>query len=118
MVTATENTDGQIRISIATLTEVIAREAVQVPGVVDTFESIWPAIKISENGQTFQATDKVEMRSRSLEVNLVISLDPSCLFGKVASEVQKNIYDIVERQLGFSLKRVNVEVGKVEWSIT
>jgi len=118
MVPAIENTDGQIRISITTLSEVIAREVVQVPGVVDTFESILPAIKISENGQSFQMTDKVEIRHRSFEVNLMISLDPTCVFWKVASEVQKNVYAIIERQLGFSLQKVNVEVGKVEWSIT
>ena len=118
MIIAADSVNGQIRISVAALSEVIAREAILVPGVIDTYETILPTIKISENSQVFPPNEKVDIQHRSLEVNIVISLDPKCIFWKVASEVQKNIYTIIEKQFGFSLKKVNVEVGKVEWSIT
>ncbi|NLJ49705.1 MAG: Asp23/Gls24 family envelope stress response protein [Candidatus Atribacteria bacterium] len=118
MTLTVENTDGQIRVSVHALSEVIAREVVQVPGVIDTFESLLHSIKFSENGQFFQINDKIDVQHRSLEVSVVISLDPNCIFWKVASDVQNKIYSVIEKQFGFSLKKVNIEVGKVEWFIT
>jgi len=118
MAIAVENTDGQIRISVNALNEVVARGVAQVPGVIDSFENLLHSIKFSENGQVFQINDKIDVQHRSIEVNVVISLDPNCIFWKVASDVQNKIYSVIEKQFGFSLKKVNVEVGKVEWLIT
>jgi len=118
MTIAVENTDGQIRVSANALSEVIAREVVQVPGVIDSFESLLHSIRFSENGQFYQTNDKIDVQHRSLEANITISLDPNCIFWKVASDVQNRVYSIIEKQFGFSLKKVNIEVGKVEWSIT
>lgn len=118
MTVAVENTDGQIRVSASALSEVIAREIVQVPGVMDSFESLLHLIKFSENGQFFQTNDKIDVQHRSIEANITLSLDPKCIFWKVASEVQNKAYSIVEKQFGFSLKKVNVDVGKVEWSFS
>lgn len=111
-----ESPDGQVRMSVATLAEVITREAVQVPGVLDTMESLLPTIKIVENAQSLVFTEKVEIHNKSLVVDLVVTLDGKSVFWKVALDVQKRVYDTVEKQLGFSLKSVNVVVGKVEWS--
>lgn len=118
MTISVENTDGQIRVSANALSEVIAREIVQMTGVIDTFESLLHSIKFSENGQFFQINDKIDVQHRSIEANIIISLDPNCIFWKVASDVQNKIYLVIEKQFGFPLKKVNVEVGKVEWSIT
>jgi len=117
MIIAVENADGQIRISVNVLNEVIAREVVQVPGIIDTYEDLLHNIKFSENGQFFQTNDKIDVQHRSIEASITISLDPNCIFWKVASEVQKKVYSIIKKQFGFSLTKVNVEVGKVNWSI-
>ncbi len=118
MTIAVENTDGQIRVSASTLSEIIAREIVQVPGVMDSFESLLHLIKFSEHGQFFQTNDKIDVQHRSIEANITLTLDQNCIFWKVASDVQNRVYSIIEKQFGFSLKKVNIEVGKVEWSIT
>jgi uncharacterized alkaline shock family protein YloU len=118
MTIAVENTDGQIRVSASTLSEVIAREIVQIPGVMDSFESLLHLVKFSENGQLFQTNDKIDVQHRSIEANITLTLDPNCIFWKVASDVQNKAYSIVEKQFGFSLKKVNVEIGKVEWSFS
>ena len=60
MIIAVENADGQIRISVNALNEVIAREVVQVPGIIDTYEDLLHNIKFSENGQFFQTNDKID----------------------------------------------------------
>jgi uncharacterized alkaline shock family protein YloU len=107
--------EGQIRIRVSTLLEVVGKTVLGVQGVRSDFDHILRQIKVLVNGENRATHERIPLEERGVVVVVPLKLSEDSSFIAVASEVQRRIWETVYRELGLSLRGVNIEVNEIEW---
>ncbi|NSW76811.1 MAG: Asp23/Gls24 family envelope stress response protein [Candidatus Atribacteria bacterium] len=107
--------EGQIRIRVSTLLEVVGKAVLEVEGVKSNFEHLLRQTKVFINGEGQSVHEKIPLEGKGITVTIALKLAESSSFIAVAREVQKRVWETVRRELGLSLDKVNIEVNEIEW---
>ncbi|MEN3186792.1 MAG: Asp23/Gls24 family envelope stress response protein [Atribacterota bacterium] len=107
--------EGQIRIRVSTLLEVVGKAVLEVEGVKNDFEHLLRQIKVFVDGESQSLHEKIPLEGRRIAVTMNLKLSESSSFIAVAREVQKRVWEITRQELGLSLDKVNIEVNEIEW---
>lgn len=107
--------EGQVRIRISTLLEVMGKAALEVKGVKSEFDHLLRQMKVLVNGEVQSLHERIPLEERGVVVAVALKLAEDSSFVAVAQEVQKKIWETVHRELGLSLSKVNIEVNEIEW---
>ena len=107
--------EGQIRIRVSTLLEVVGKTALGVQGVRSDFDHILRQSRVLVNGENQATHERIPLEEKGVVVVVPLKLSEDSSFIAVAQEVQKKVWETVHRELGLSLRGVNIEVNEIEW---
>lgn len=111
-----EPQEGQIRISVSTLLDVVVKAAIEVEGVRSNFHTLLQHIRILVGGENKSPHEKISVDEKGVVVVVPLKVAENYSFVAVARAVQNKIWDMVVHQLGIVLQRVNIEVNEIEWT--
>ncbi len=111
-----ENQIDQIRVSIAAVLDYVTRIITETPGVVGSHSRILRNLKISSGGEYLAPSEKIDLHNVSLQIDIVLTVDSQYNFGEIANHVQKKVFHMVRDELALPLKKVNIEIARVDWS--
>lgn len=107
--------EGQIRIRVSTLLEVVGKAVLEVEGVKSDFEHLLRQTKVFINGEVQSIHEKIPLEGKGIAVTIALKLAEDSSFITVAREAQKRVWEAVWQELGLSLDKVNIEVNEIEW---
>ncbi|MGQ9474058.1 MAG: Asp23/Gls24 family envelope stress response protein [Candidatus Caldatribacteriaceae bacterium] len=111
-----EPQEGQIRISVSTLLDIVAKAAMEVEGVRSDFHTLLHHTKVLLGGENKSPHEKISLDEKGVVVVVPLKVAENYSFVAVARAVQKKTWNMVGHQLGVALQRVNVEVNEIEWT--